>query len=85
MNADKLTKIVQIIGTVLFIVAIIAGNIWGGTVWAFVVCVAAILVLTRTAYEMIHFKEYKKSNINFLVCFPIIVIVILILRYFNVL
>ena len=30
MNANKLTELLRIIGTVLLIVALIGGNIWGG-------------------------------------------------------
>ena len=84
MNANKLTNIFLIIGTVLLVAALVAGNIWGGRLWIGLIWVAGILILSRTAYEMIHFREYKQKNINFLVSIPVILIALWIMNYFHV-
>ena len=84
MNAKKLTNILFWIGTPLFIAGLIAGNIWGGKAWIYVVVAGSLLIITRMAYEMIHFSEYKENNIRALVSIPLIFIVILILQHLNV-
>ena len=84
MNANKLTELLRIIGTVLLIVALIGGNIWGGKAWIVLVWIAGIMVCSRIVYELIHFKEYKRTNINLLVAFPIIIIFIWIMNLFHI-
>ena len=42
------------------------------------------MVCSRIVYELIHFKEYKRTNINLLVAFPIIIIFIWIMNLFHI-
>ena len=84
MNANKLTELLRNIGTVLLVVALIGGNIWGGKTWIVLVWIAGITVCSRIIYEMIHFTEYKRTNINLLVTFPIIIIAIWIMNHFHI-
>lgn len=84
MNANKLTELLRIIGTVLLVAALVGGNIWGGKTWIILLWIACIMVCSRIVYELIHFKEYKRTNINLLVAFPIIIIFIWIMYHFHI-
>ena len=85
MNANTITEWLRKIGIILFISCFLIDWLYKGNIWLYILYPGCIMIFIRMVYEMIHFKEYKKTNIHTLIMFPIIFITILILSYFGIL
>ena len=84
MEINKITNRMRIIGTVFFISSFLIGWLYEGKAWLYVFYPACALIFTRMVYELVHFKEYKVTNINMIVTFPIILFVVFILVHYNI-